>query len=190
MSKNLGLYAIDAFLILDNEGKRLYAKYYTPPKQPQADSPLAMLKQQTAFEEALFKKTFKEHADIILFESHIVVYKEVTDFLIYVIGGLDENELGLVSVLDGFKDALEKVLNFQVDKRAIQEHYDKVSIAVDETIDDGVILETESSIIAARVSKTPKNEPSLKNIDLSEKGFLNAFNFARGKLAEKLQQSL
>ncbi|CAM9023579.1 unnamed protein product [Wickerhamomyces anomalus] len=171
MSKNLSLYAVDAFLILDNEGKRLYAKYYKAPhQQEQEESKFSSLKAQKSFEKALFAKTFKQNGDIILFENHIVVYKEVSDV--------------------GFKDGLDKVLNFQVDKKTIQENYDKVSIAADETIDDGIILETESSIIAARTSKAPTNEPSLKNIDLSEKGLFNAFNFARGKLAERLQQGL
>lgn len=182
---------MDAFLILDNEGKRLYAKYYKAPhQQDQESSPFGNLKAQKSFEKALFAKTFKQNADIILFENHIVVYKEVSDIVIYLVGGLDENESALFSTLEGFKDGLDKILNFQLDKKTIQENYDKVSIAADETIDDGIILETESSIIAARTSKAPTNEPSLKNIDLSEKGLFNAFNFARGKLAERIQQGL
>lgn len=194
MSANLGLYSVKALLILDNEGERLYTNYYTPPKEQKGDEendgPLSTLKKQQAFEKALFAKTFKQNGDIILFESHIVVYKEVADIVIYVVGGLSENEVALSSVVDGFKEALDKILNYQVDKKAVQENYDKVCIAVDETVDDGIILETEPSIIAARVSNTPKNEPSLKNIDLSEKGFMNAFQFAKGKLAERLQQGL
>lgn len=191
MSKNLSLYAVDAFLILDNEGKRLYAKYYKAPHQQEhEESKFSSLKAQKSFEKALFAKTFKQNGDIILFENHIVVYKEVSDVVIYLVSGLDENESVLFTTLEGFKDGLDKILNFQVDKKTIQENYDKVSIAADETIDDGIILETESSIIAARTSKAPTNEPSLKNIDLSEKGLFNAFNFARGKLAERLQQGL
>lgn len=193
MSGNLGLYAIKALLILDSDANRLLAKYYTPPKQETLDddnNALATLKQQLQFEKALFKKTAKQHAEIILFDKYIVVYKEVADVLIYVVGGLDENEVALSSVLDGLKEAFDKILGFQMDKKSIQDNYDKVSIAVDETIDDGIILETEPSIIASRTSKAPKNEPSLNNIDLSERGFMNALSFARGKLAERLQQGL
>ncbi|CCH43888.1 Coatomer subunit zeta-2 [Wickerhamomyces ciferrii] len=193
MSKNLSLYAVDAFLILDNEGKRLYAKYYKAPHKTEQEfeaSQFATLKSQKAFEKSLFAKSYKQNADIILFEDHIVVYKEVSDVVIYLISGLDENESILFQTLEGFKDGLDKVLNYQLDKKTIQENFDKVSIAADETIDDGIILETESSVIAARTSKAPTNEPSLKNIDLSEKGLFNAFNFARGKLAERIQQGL
>lgn len=189
MSNNLGLYAVDALLILDTEGSRLFAKYYAPPKV-ESDGPLQTLKHQHQFEKSLFAKTSKQNAEIILFENYIVVYKEVADILIYVVGGLDENEVALSTVLEGFREALDKILNFQVDKKAVMEHYDKVCIAVDETIDDGVILETEATTIAARTSRAPKNEPSLKNIDFSEKGLFNAFQLARGKLAERLQQSL
>ncbi|ONH70021.1 putative coatomer subunit zeta [Cyberlindnera fabianii] len=191
MSKNLGIYSINAFLILDNEGKRLLAKYYhAPHAEVDETTQFGTLKAQKSFETALFEKTHKQNGDIILFENHIVVYKEITDFTVFVVGGLDENEVALFSVLEGFKDALEKVLSYQLDKKAIQENYDKVSIALDETIDDGIILETEPSLISARTSAAPVAEPSLKKIDLSERGLMNAFNFARGKLAERLQQSL
>jgi len=192
MSKNLALYAVQAFFILDNESKRLYAKYYKAPHKQDQESSTAFpnLKSQRSFEKALFSKTFKQNGDIILFENHIVVYKEVSDVVIYLVAGLDENESILFSTLEGFKDGLDKILNYQVDKKTIQENYDKVSIAADETIDDGIILETESSIIAARTSDAPTNEPALKNIELSERGLFNAFNLAKRNLTDRFQVGL
>lgn len=178
-------------LILDNEGERLYAKYYKSPHDESPNELVSSTKLQKIFEKKLLTKTNKLNGDIILFDNYIVVYTQISDVIIYLIGGLDENELVLSQTLDGFKEALNKILEFQVDKKSIQENYDKVVIAADETIDDGIILETEPSIIVDRTSDTPTSEQTLKNIDLmSEKGLMSAFNFARGKIAERLQQGL
>lgn len=77
------------------------------------------------------------------------------------------------------------------DKRTIIENYDLVSLAIDEIIDDGIILETDPVLIASRVSRAPAADaPNMKNIDLSEQGLLNAWEFGRRKLAEQLRQGL
>jgi hypothetical protein len=66
-----------------------------------------------------------------------------------------------------------------------------VSLAIDEIIDDGIILETDPVLIASRVSRAPAADaPNMKNIDLSEQGLLNAWEFGRRKLAEQLRQGL
>lgn len=77
------------------------------------------------------------------------------------------------------------------DKRTIIENYDLVTLAIDEIIDDGIILETDPVLIASRVSRAPAADaPNMKNIDLSEQGLLNAWEFGRRKLAEQLRQGL
>ena len=80
------------------------------------------------------------------------------------------------------------ILNSGMDKKNIQENYDMVLLAIDETIDNGVILETDSNTIASRVSKPPTNEPQMA-LDL-DKGFLGAWGFAKSKFQERLQQGL
>ncbi|KAH3680506.1 hypothetical protein WICMUC_000294 [Wickerhamomyces mucosus] len=185
MSKNLSLYSIDSFLILDNEGSRLYAKYYSQ------DEEFKTVKLQKSFESKLFTKTTKQNFEILIFENKLIIYKEIADIIIYIISGLEENEIYLYDLLSSFKDTLNNITNGGIDKKSILENYDKVVITIDELIDNGIILETESSALNQRTSNTPTNEtPSLKNIDLSEKGLFNAFNFARGKIAERLQQGL
>jgi hypothetical protein len=55
-----------------------------------------------------------------------------------------------------------------VDKRTIVENYDLVSLAIDEIIDDGIVLETDPVIVASRVSKPPVQDiSSVQGIDLS-----------------------
>lgn len=75
------------------------------------------------------------------------------------------------------------------DKRTIVENYDLVTLAIDELIDDGIILETDPVLIASRVSRAPAPDaPNMKNIDLSEQGLMNAWEFGKRRLAEGLRQ--
>ena len=76
------------------------------------------------------------------------------------------------------------------DKRTIIENYDLVSLAMDETVDDGIILETDPVIIASRVSRPPAQDIAVKGIDLSEQGLLNAYELFKQKGLERLRQGL
>lgn len=65
------------------------------------------------------------------------------------------------------------------------------SLAVDELVDDGIILETDPVIVASRVSKPPAQDmTSMKNIDLSEQGLMNMWDFGKRQLAERIRQGL
>lgn len=77
------------------------------------------------------------------------------------------------------------------DKRTIIENYDLVSLAIDEIVDDGIILETDPVIVASRVSRPPVQDiTSVQGIDLSEQGLLNAWQFGKRQLSERLRQGL
>jgi coatomer subunit zeta len=77
------------------------------------------------------------------------------------------------------------------DKRTIIENYDLVSLAIDEIVDDGIILETDPVVIASRVSRPPVQDISaVRGIDLSEQGLLNVWEFGKMKLADRLRQGL
>lgn len=78
-----------------------------------------------------------------------------------------------------------------VDKRTIIENYDLVSLAIDEIVDDGIILETDPTIIVQRVSRAPTQDAAqLKGIDLSEQGMNNLAQFGKAKLGDWLRQGL
>lgn len=173
---DLSLYSVKASLILDNEGNRVFAKYYSAPhadptNPSTAANTLTNVKDQKSFEKGLFSKTNKQNADVIIYENHVVVYKQVVDVIIYMVASsLSENEAMLYQVVVGLRDALDILLSHSVDKRTILENYDLIALAIDETIDSGIILEVDPVVIAARTSKAPTNEPSINNIELSEQG--------------------
>lgn len=217
MSLNVSLYTVSALLILDNEGNRLYAKYYTPPTEndinnnnssssqsgnsshhPKTAKPSTSSKSssQLKFEKSLFSKINKVHQDILLYDNNLIVYKQINDTSIILVAPINENECLMYSTLSNLVESLNILLNNTIDKTTIVENYDLVVLAIDETIDDGgIILEYDPATIVSRVTNAPVSSGAagvvdLKNIDLSEKGLFNALSFAGKKLGERLQQGL
>ncbi|QKX58831.1 uncharacterized protein TRUGW13939_05959 [Talaromyces rugulosus] len=201
MPGSMSLFTVNAVLIMSTEdNSRIYAKYFSPPHPPAGVSatadypgsnPYHSVKEQKAFETGLMEKTNKQTNDVILYDNRVVVFKVESDVMLYVIGSADENEVLLYNVVLSLRDALGILFKGATDKRTIIENYDLVSLAIDEIIDDGIILETDPVLIASRVSRAPAADaPNMKNIDLSEQGLLNAWEFGRRKLAEQLRQGL
>ncbi|XAR67604.1 hypothetical protein NMG60_11002425 [Bertholletia excelsa] len=142
---------IKNILLLDSEGKRIAVKYFSD------DWPTNSAR--SAFEKSLFNKTQKTNAqseaEIVTFDNNIVIYKFVQDLHFFVTGGDNENELILVSVLQGFLDAVSLLLRFcgqnNVEKIEALENLDLILLCLDEITDGGMILETDGSIIAGKV---------------------------------------
>ncbi|GAA6065831.1 hypothetical protein cypCar_00019334 [Cyprinus carpio] len=123
------LYTVKAVLIMDNDGERLYAKYY--------DDTYPTVKEQKAFEKNIFNKTHRTDSEIALLEGLTVVYKSNIDLYFYVIGSSHENELMLMSVLNCLFDSLSQMLRKNVEKRALLENMEGLFLAVDEIVDGG-----------------------------------------------------
>lgn len=129
------------------------AKYFQPPHHassassapglqaalPQLTStnPFATLKDQVKFEKGMFNKTRKAAGDILLFDSHLILWKPWVDVTIFVVGPGDENPVMLSTLLKAITDSMVGLLHGQVDKRTILENLDLVTLAVDECVDDG-----------------------------------------------------
>uniref|UniRef100_A0A8C2BT07 Coatomer subunit zeta n=1 Tax=Cyprinus carpio TaxID=7962 RepID=A0A8C2BT07_CYPCA len=124
------LYTVKAVLIMDNDGERLYAKYY--------DDTYPTVKEQKAFEKNIFNKTHRTDSEIALLEGLTVVYKSNIDLYFYVIGSSHENELMLMSVLNCLFDSLSQMLRKNVEKRALLENMEGLFLAVDEIVDGGL----------------------------------------------------
>ncbi|KAH6643565.1 Longin-like domain-containing protein [Boeremia exigua] len=199
MSRPLSLFSVQAILVLAiDDGSRILTKYYSnphPPQGNQGDYPgqiaYKTVKDQKAFEKGLLEKTAKQTTDIILYDHKVIVFKMESDVMLYVVGSADENEVLLYSVVLALRDSLNILLKNSVDKRTVIENYDLVSLAVDELVDDGIILETDPVVVASRVSKPPAQDvTSMKNIDLSEQGLMNMWDFGKRQLAERIRQGL
>ena len=78
--------------------------------------------------------------DIILYDSHLAVYKHSLDLIFYIIGDPSENELMLHVALTTYNDALSLLLRGQIERRALMDNLDLALLCLDETIDDGYVL--------------------------------------------------
>ena len=120
--------------------------------------------------------------DIALEGKHVVVYKFAADLHFYVTGTVDENEIILASVLNGFFDAVSLLLRGVLEKRAALENLDLVLLTIDELVDGGIVLETDANVIANRVS--------MRGVDgetpLAEQTLSQALNTAREQLTRNL----
>jgi hypothetical protein len=135
---------INAFIIHDGEGDRLYAKYYDGRTKAQ----------QTEFEALLQKKSksisTKNEAEILLLEPEVVVFKG-NECKFFVIGSSDENELILTAVLESIYEAIATLLRGAVDKRTMLDNLELILLAIDEVLDHGHIMELDSASIVNRV---------------------------------------
>ncbi|KXN71414.1 putative zeta-coat protein [Conidiobolus coronatus NRRL 28638] len=181
---NLSLYSINAVLILDSEGQRILTKYYTRNPNSYVTKAYPTVKEQKKFERGLFEKTSRgKGTEIILYDGNVIVYKSTPELFVYFVGTVEENEIMLQAALTGFYEALSTLVKHQLDKRAILETIDCVAIALDECIDDGIILEVDSEKILSRVSKRTLE---LSEMPLNEQ----TLSFAYKSLKEKVASSL
>ncbi|KAI9365860.1 clathrin adaptor complex small chain-domain-containing protein [Pilaira anomala] len=172
---NLSLYSIKAVILLDAEGNRVLAKYY--------GTETTSVKQQKLFEKGLFDKTKRAQGEVILYDNQVVLYRSNIDIFFYVVGSMEENELILLSMLNAFYDAVSTLLRYQVEKRSIMDNLDLVILCLDETVDGGIILETDSNAIVSRVSK-PRMD--MVDIPFSEQTLMQAYQSAKDKFANQL----
>ncbi|KAL6206812.1 hypothetical protein ACLB2K_024058 [Fragaria x ananassa] len=147
--------SVKNILLMDSEGKRVAVKYYSD------DWPTNGAK--LVFEKSVFTKTLKTNAriesEIMMFESNVVVYRFMQDLHFFVTGSDDENELILVTVLQGFFDAVALLLRNNVDKREALENLDLILLCFDEIVDGGcairfliLVLSSNPTIIAGKVA--------------------------------------
>jgi len=185
---NLTLYTTSAFIILDTDGNRVLAKYYKPKNHPLAEQNsklFSTLKDQRSFEKGLWEKTKKPVGDIILYESHLAYYRHSLDLIFYIIGPSSENELMLQAAHTAFFDALSMLLRNQVEKRSVLENLDLALLCLDETIDDGIVVETDSTTIASRVSR-PRADTT--EIIINEQTIMSAYQTMKEKMQQRINQ--
>ncbi|XP_064494776.1 coatomer subunit zeta-1 [Pseudopipra pipra] len=147
----LSLYTVKAIIILDNDGERLFAKYY--------DDTYPSVKEQRSFEKNIFSKTHRSDSEIALLEGLTVVYKSSIDLYCYVIGSAHQNELMLTAVLNCLFDSLSQMLRKNVEKRALLDNMEGLFLAVDEIVDGGVILESDPQQVVHRVAVRGEDVP-------------------------------
>ena len=179
--------SIRALVVLDAEGKRIVSRYYK--------NDFTSLVEEHAFEKKLFEKTMrtnaKNEAEIIMFDNMITVYRNSSDVWFFVVGAQTENELILVSALTALYDALTTALRGMPDKRSLLDSFDTLVLTIDELVDGGMILETDSSAIVNRVGMKGSDASTTAGAgpeaaSFSEQSFNTMFASAREQIARSL----
>ncbi|KAJ9444880.1 putative coatomer subunit zeta [Diplonema papillatum] len=144
------LHKIQAIVILDDAGKRIFSKYWGEPFEGKGK-----LEKQMSFEQKLYTATHakgsrpaaKDGGDITLVDAKTVVFRLDEQVYFYVVGALQENEMVITSVLCCLYETLSSLLKSQntIYKRQLLENFDLLVLTVDEMIDDGIILQATSA---------------------------------------------
>ena len=157
------MHKVNGVIVVDNEDNRVFAKYYVPeftdPKRQRILEKAVMAKILAAA--GVVKTTdgsppvasTASDGNILLYEGYAVVYKTDADITMMVFGSIDENEVVLYSVLTCIYESLQTLLKCSgaIDKRLLLESYDALVLVIDEVIDDGIIMEVNSSNVCPDV---------------------------------------
>ncbi|KAK7198253.1 coatomer subunit zeta [Novymonas esmeraldas] len=151
------LHRVQAVVALDSAGGRVFAKYFIGEDTPESSKALAPLEKQRAVEHSIFQAIHDPQrgnhvayeSEILVVEGHIALFHVSEDVTIIVMGASTENEVVLANVLTGLVDALRQELNSPfLSVRLLLENYCALLMTVDEMLDEGIILETDSATIA------------------------------------------
>ena len=149
---------VKGVIVLDNEGRRIIAKYYNE----ELNMGLQTNPQQKEFERQLFTKSNKQEGaaklnmyenDIMNVDDYVAVFRCYTDMTVYVLGdGKFDNELILASVLDTIHDCFDQVFKHNIERKSLINNMTGVILVIDELIDQGIIMQLDSQIILQRIS--------------------------------------
>lgn len=132
-----------------------------------------------------FSLSLSFSAEVMILDTSVIVYKVINDVILYVVGNTQENELILQSVLQALDETISNLLKNQVSKRTLVENLDLLLLSIDEIIDDGLILETDSNLVVGRVCMVGGSDN--KDVPLSEQSFTQALQTARDQLVKSFR---
>lgn len=141
---------VKGIVVMDADGTTIYSKYYNP------ESNLSSKSSQAMFEHQLFNKSSKmtsseTEADIFVYDKYSIVFRHVNDLFVFLYSTYEDNEILLACLLDSITEALEILYRSEIDKGTITKQLDLLMLAVDEFVDDGIIVCCDSVSIIERV---------------------------------------
>ena len=138
---------IKFIIILDNNGKLIYSKYFTKKEE----------EKQREFEKQLCLQVKNlnvslDELDIFNFDEYNIISKICDEIAIFI--GLNENDnecLGY-NFWKIFENCLGTIVNEKYTREKMFENLDKIIVLIDEMIDDGLIVNTDSDNLQKLIS--------------------------------------
>lgn len=128
-------------------------------------------------------------AEVLLLDSVLVLSKQVGDLILYVVSHAHENEIMMQTILLTLDETLQNLLKGQVTKKTVVENLDLLLLSIDEIVSDGLILETDSSLVVGRVCMVGGGPDGTggKDIPIAEQTFTQALQTAKDQLVRSFR---
>ena len=132
MDNNL-ICKINFIIFLDNDGNRLYSKFYDK------------ISNTKEFEIKLSKFVINNNiqrndVDIFIFDNYTIVSKISPEIAIFIGSDENTNECLLVNFYDTLEYCLFNIIENSLTKEKLLKNYDKIVVLIDELINDGLIM--------------------------------------------------
>ena len=126
---------ITFIIFLDNDGNRLYSKYYD--KQ--------ILNNPSEFELKLSKFVInnsiqQNDVDIFIFEDFTIISKISQEISIFIGSTENSNEILLLNFYDTLEFCLFNIIQNSLTKKLFLENFEKIIFLIDEIVNDGIIM--------------------------------------------------
>lgn len=179
----MALVHVKAFLVLDNSGHRIFAKYYRGFQNSHAG--------QSGFEAQLFTKSQRMGAkakttEVTTLDQVTVLFRPAGDVTFYVVADQTENEILMQQVLDCIVEASDMLYREELERRNILEAPHWLMIAVDEMLEDGLILTLDPNEIFERSNIGEAGEFSSKR---KESAFGRTLSSVRDSITKSFLRS-
>ncbi|OEH74901.1 coatomer zeta-2 [Cyclospora cayetanensis] len=147
---------LTCLLVLDADGERICVHYPQIPPALGPQGPYVDFEAQRRLEGLLHQSLLKirgmTEADALQAEGEVAVGLPVGDvFLFAVSPEASANELLLLEVVEALRSVLASLCSGTISRQALIDNLDSVMLALDQILDQGLLLETNPSAILARV---------------------------------------
>eukprot|EP00828_Plagiopyla_frontata_P049501 TRINITY_DN9897_c0_g1_i9.p2 TRINITY_DN9897_c0_g1~~TRINITY_DN9897_c0_g1_i9.p2 ORF type:complete len:206 (-),score=35.18 TRINITY_DN9897_c0_g1_i9:45-662(-) len=184
--------------VLRKNGTRIYSQYYfnvhNPSLKKVNEGNLESIEVQKQFEQKLQEKSNKllgskslkpTETEIFTYENFNILFKQINDILIFLIGDFNENEILLASLLDAIYQALNYFAVPEISCKTVIPNYENLVLVIDEMVDEGIIITTDYKQLLARAT--------MKDVDTievappqTESKFSGVFNKMRDQISKTL----
>ncbi len=159
-------------MLLDNNGKRIYSRYFVNEGHSLYDA-----SQQKEFEKKIGQTVLNLNVnknnegnivliqvDVFNLNEFLVVCKINKEIAMFIGAHEDDNECIVANILDIFEECLENITKHNLSKKSIMENYQHLALLIDEMIDEGIVINTDSENLESKVylreSKTTSTSES------------------------------
>ena len=171
---------IKFIIIVDNKGHNIYSRYYSDEFEGK--------EYQKEFEEKICLATknlniAKDDVDIFTLNYYIIICKLSGEVNIFFGADENENEILLSNLYDAFESVLFELIMNSLTKEKLMKSYEEVVIAIDEMINEGVVMNCNNESIGEKIKL---KESTIRHAEQGYSLFGGLLSGARDYLAKTI----